>query len=263
MDRDNRKLGGFTLIELLVVIAIIGILASLIMPALQRARENARRAVCQNNLKQISLGLHMFAGDHDEKFPSADEDGLKPTETGYTPPLTAKGSLGLLVPDYIKTLKTFICPSNSAFTSGEVTLRPTGDAAGVSGDCDPAVALSFRCTQTVTCNYAYYVDLNESVRADTVIAMDENFNDGTAVNGYYDLSCVKEGGALSGCPAGIANPTAINHGVDGVNVLFLSGGVKWIKTTKQTVAATTHMILSEWDIPGSYQNNYFLNPDNQ
>ena len=59
---------GFTLIELLVVIAIIAILAAILFPVFARARENARRASCQSNLKQIGLGIFQYTQDYDEKM---------------------------------------------------------------------------------------------------------------------------------------------------------------------------------------------------
>jgi len=60
---------GFTLIELLVVIAIIAILAAILFPVFARAREKARQASCQSNLKQIGLSVHMYAQDYDERYP--------------------------------------------------------------------------------------------------------------------------------------------------------------------------------------------------
>ena len=108
-----QKKKGFTLIELLVVIAIIAILAAILFPVFARARENARRASCQSNLKQIALGMFQYTQDYDEKYPQLyiDIDG----STGWTSPTTATGDQGwgFVLQPYLRSTQIFQCPSET------------------------------------------------------------------------------------------------------------------------------------------------------
>jgi prepilin-type N-terminal cleavage/methylation domain-containing protein/prepilin-type processing-associated H-X9-DG protein len=104
---------GFTLIELLVVIAIIAILAAILFPVFARAREKARQASCQSNLKQIALAALMYAQDYDEHV----MPGLLCTNTPIPPEAWWYHPTGRIQP-YVKNVQLLVCPSAQDYDHG-------------------------------------------------------------------------------------------------------------------------------------------------
>jgi prepilin-type N-terminal cleavage/methylation domain-containing protein len=113
----TRQPRGFTLIELLVVIAIIAILAAILFPVFARARESARRSGCLSNMKQVTMGVLMYAQDYDEVLPFQDGD--------FGNYATSKKACWITsTMPYVKNKQVWYCPSAKIHKSDP----PKGDS---------------------------------------------------------------------------------------------------------------------------------------
>jgi len=224
---------AFTLIELLVVIAIIAILAAILFPVFARARENARRASCQSNEKQIALGILMYTQDYDEKLPlMMTRDGVSGSFVANDPRYVGWSEV---VQPYLKSLQIYQCPSDSK--------SPT--AAGDNGYGYTDYGMNLFCTPSACETYSTGVAL-ATFDSPALTVMLFELGSGYAANGYSgcsDYNCTS-GGNSAGQLAYAYSSTSNNENgeihLGGENVAFADGHVKWMKASSTTKFASIY-----------------------
>jgi prepilin-type N-terminal cleavage/methylation domain-containing protein/prepilin-type processing-associated H-X9-DG protein len=238
----NSRKKGFTLIELLVVIAIIAILAAILFPVFARARENARRASCQSNLKQIALGVFMYNQDYDEELPTITVN----TSVNYEAALTAGnassapyGWADALQP-YLKSTQIFQCPSENVGPNVDATLGEYTD-------------------YWINGNAAGKADAQFDAPAVTVLLGDGQGGSTSAATGTGSSSedwigssrYVSYGGSPAACAgAATAVPAVFGPGahrhLTGANIAFADGHVKWEKGVSDTSSTSAGIMNECW-----------------
>lgn len=298
--RVSKNLAGFTLVELLVVIAIIGILIALLLPAVQAAREAARRMQCTNHLKQITLAMHNYHDTYKVIPPTHTDAGWYGSDVRW-------GALAMILPfmeqtalheqagvttitplprpqdnEYLKArVETYLCPSNNA-----ESINPTYGGYGRSSYVGSETVLDWRPTTRTAGSGPGPERLNFNTILDglsnTIMfgerAMIKNPFRATGsiwpgINRYpgssgSNAATVGRGTWPPNTPEPTSDPTCKRHGWSslhpgGINVSFADGSVHFISENIDSLTNYTRC-TDAWGTPaGRVYQNLFLKDDGQ
>ena len=248
-----RRATGFTLIELLVVIAIIAILAAILFPVFARARENARRASCQSNLKQIGLGILQYTQDYDEKLVRCSYGGPAGNGDGASDAIYWKW-MDAIYP-YVKSTQIFSCPSDSV--NGTYLYDQPGVGGGADGRYGSYAVNATYLGATGTGPSANGIDislssLDESSTTLWVADMEQQPPADGVIWSYRFIPTSIGMTIVAGSPRKLKAGTNYSADIperhlDTTNVLFCDGHVKSLKLdaiAKQNAAGTTYPMLT-------------------
>jgi prepilin-type N-terminal cleavage/methylation domain-containing protein/prepilin-type processing-associated H-X9-DG protein len=224
--RRSGRQRGFTLIELLVVIAIIAILAAILFPVFARARENARRASCQSNLKQIGLGIHQYTQDYDEKMP--------PPFLHYASAYDSDSYASVLTLPYVKSDQIWYCPSAP---------KPDATHTAYRGFSSYGINVLMGTDGTGQATGIALSAINNP--AELVNAIESSYSALAATTpGYFAAWYSTSTPYASYNTNGVGIPYARHF--DGANALFCDGHVKWQKVEQYITAPATPSTWRLW-----------------